>query len=109
MSAYNHLLGYYCKPVELREPCDLDPVVYHMINQPGFDVYSFRRMKSDASVEYFSTHHRATLNYLGSGGELKKPVNPELRIENPTGVTHGNSEDIARKTLDDLKRMLKET
>jgi hypothetical protein len=107
MSAYNHLLSHYCKPIENREPCDLDPVVYHMINQSAFDVYNFRRMKTDDAVKYFSDHHRSALNYIGSGGELKKPIKPELRIENPSGVSHGNCDDIARKTLDDLKDMLK--
>jgi hypothetical protein len=109
MAAYHHLLAYYTRPVDLREPCDLDPLVYHTISQAGFDTYRFRtEMTAENSVKYFSEQYRGTITHASTGGTLKAPIKKEHRIENPSGVTHGNCEDIARKTLDDLKRMLKE-
>jgi hypothetical protein len=109
MAAYHHLLAYFTKSVDIREPCDLDPFVYHTISQAGFDTYRFRtEMTAESSVKYFSEQYRETIRHASTGGALKAPIKKEHRIENPTGVTHGNSEDIARKTLDDLKRMLKE-
>lgn len=107
MDAYHHLMAHYTKPVELREPCDMDPLVYHTISQAGFDVYRFKRMQTQDSVKYFSEQYRGTLRHASIGGTLKAPIKKEHRIENPTGVVHGNSEEIARKTLDELKDMLK--
>ena len=109
MDAYHHLMGFYMKPLDQREPCDLNPLVYHTISQPGFDTYRFRtEMTTENSVKYFSEHYRGALKHAALGGALKAPIKKELRIENPSGVVHGNDADIARQTLDELKRILKE-
>jgi hypothetical protein len=88
MAAYKHLQGYYATPVERREPCYLNPFVYHLISQDSFDSFSFKAMKTDDAVEYFSSTYKVVLDYASKGGELRKPVQQDMRIDNPSGTTH---------------------
>jgi hypothetical protein len=115
MTAYKHLLGYYALPVEHREPCNLDPLVYHMVSQVDFDVFTFKQLpvKPDygskiTSFDYFSEHYQEVLKYALAGGVIKKPIVPDKRIGNPSGVVHtNNNKDRGNATLDSLKDLFK--
>jgi hypothetical protein len=88
MAAYKHLQGHYATPAEHREPCRLNPFVYHLITDTGFDPFAFKAMRTDDAIKSFSSSYKVVLDYVSKGGELRKPIEPDMRIENPSGVTH---------------------
>lgn len=79
--AYAHLISYYSKPSEDREPCSLNGVIYHMINQTSFDSYAFKMMDGKSAENYFNDGYAKTIEYIVSGGELIKPIAPKNRID----------------------------
>jgi hypothetical protein len=109
MKAYKHLLGYYATPREHREPCRLNPLVYHMISLDSFDSFYFKDMKTEDSVKYFSTNYKAVLDYLSAGGELRKPIQQDMRIDNPSGDNYKgrSSQETARRHLEAMRKKLK--
>lgn len=108
MDAYKHLLGYYARPIQSRDVCDLNPIIYHLVSDQGFDVFAFREMSAEKAVKYFSTHYQSTLKYLVAGGEVRRPVQVDMRIDNPSGVTHRGrvSKETANKHIAAIKQML---
>jgi len=108
MKAYKQLQGHYAKPIEHREPCDLNRLVYHTISQVDFDVMAFKVMRTKDAVEYFSDHYQETLKHALAGGEIKEPIKRAHRIENPSGITPmKRNKKIAREALDGLKGLFK--
>lgn len=109
MEAYRHLLGYYTVPTQSRDVCDLNPIVYHLVSDQGFDVFAFREMSSEKAVKYFSNQYRSVLKYLVAGGEMRRPVQVDMRIDNPSGVTHRGrtSKETAKKNIAAMRQMLK--
>lgn len=109
MAAYKHLQGYYAKPVERREPCYLNPFVYHLIGQDSFDSFAFKQMKTDDAVKYFSTSYKVVLDYVTNGGELRKPVMQDMRLSNPSGVIHKgrSSKETASREIAAIRQLLK--
>ena len=81
--AYAHLVKYYSRPLEDREPCSLNKVIFHTIKQVGFDSYYFKTMDGKRAEQYFKDHYAMTIDYIVSGGELIAPVVPKKRI--PSG------------------------
>jgi len=108
MKAYKQLQGHYAKPIEHREPCDLNRLVYHTISQVDFDVMAFKVMRTKNAVEYFSDHYQETLKHALAGGEIKVPIKPKKRIANPSGVTPmKRNKETGNATLDTLKGWFK--
>jgi len=109
MAAYKHLLGYYATPLEHREPCRLNPFVYHLISQDSFDSFAFKAMKTDDAVKYFSSSYKVVLDYAATGGELSKPVMQDRRLSNPSGTVHGarSSKETASKHIAAIRELLK--
>jgi hypothetical protein len=110
MAAYKHLIGYYALPRESREPCRLNPVVYHTMSDSSFDVFAFKDMSADKSVDYFSKHYRETMSFLASGGQMRAPVDTSMRIENPSGTTHGGkrtTQESARAHTDAMRKLIR--
>jgi len=104
--AYAHLVRYYSKPLEDREPCSLNKVIYHTISQVGFDSYYFKTMDGKRAEQYFKDQYAMTIDYIVSGGELIAPVAPKMRIDSgplgqPTQLEreYGNSQASALKGL----------
>jgi len=109
MKAYKQLQGHYSKPIEHREPCDLNRLVYHTISQVDFDVVAFKKMRTKDAVEYFSDHYQETLKHALAGGEIKEPIKRAYRIENPTGViVKTRNKERGNAALDGLKDLLKD-
>jgi hypothetical protein len=109
MSAYKHLLGYYALPRESRDPCRLNPFVYHMISQDSFDSFYFKDMKTEDVVKYFSSSYKVVLGYAAAGGELRKPIQQDMRIDNPSGDNYKgrSSQETARRHLEAMRKKLK--
>ena len=109
MEAYKHLLGYYAMPTQSRDVCQLNPIVYHLVSDPSFDVFAFKDMAGEKAVKYFSKHYRSVLKYLVAGGEMRKPVSVDMRIDNPSGVTHRgrSSKETAKKNIAAMRQLLK--
>lgn len=98
--AYAHLVRYYSKPIEEREPCSLNGVIYHMISQVDFDTYSFKMMDGNKAKQYFADHYAKTLDYVVSGGQLLKPVAPKMRIESgPLGKPTEEEREVGSQAL----------
>ncbi len=109
MKAYKQLQGHYAKPIEHREPCDLNRLVYHTISQVDFDVMGFKVMRTKDAVEYFSDHYQETLKHALAGGEIKEPIKRAHRIENPSGITPlKQNQEAGNAALDGLKDLLKD-
>ena len=101
--AYSHLVRYYSKPIENREPCELNGVIYHMISQLDFDTYSFKMMDENRSKIYFIEHYAKTIDYLVAGGKLQKPIEPKMRIcSGPLGQTTEEERKQGEKALSNL-------
>jgi len=81
--AYAHLVKYYSRPLEDREPCSLNKVIYHTISQVGFDSYYFKTMDGKRAEQYFKDQYAMTIDYIVSGGDLVTAVVPNKRI--PSG------------------------
>jgi hypothetical protein len=109
MDAYKHLIGYYAMPLQNRDVCDLNPIIYHLVSDQGFDVFAFKEMSGEKAVKYFSKHYRSVLKYLVAGGEMRKPVQVDMRIDNPSGVTHKGrvSKEAAKKNIEAMRQMLR--
>jgi hypothetical protein len=109
MAAYKHLIGYYALPRESREPCRLNPAVYHTMSDSSFDVFAFKDMNSDKAVDYFSKHYRETMLFLASGGDMRTPVDTSMRIDNPSGDNYKgrSSMGTARQHLEAMRKKLK--
>jgi hypothetical protein len=108
--AFNHLIRFYAMPAQSRDVCMLNPFVYHTISDQAFDTFRFRGdMNTDQATKYFEKHYQSTLKYLTGGGDIRKPVDRSMRIESPSGTTHGSesNKEAARKNLDAMKAMLK--
>lgn len=108
MKAYKQLQGHYAKPIEHREPCDLNRLVYHTISQVDFDVVAFKEMRTEDAIKYFSDHYQETLKHALAGGEIKEPIKRAHRIENPSGVTPmKRNKERGNAALGNLKDLLK--
>jgi hypothetical protein len=80
------------------------------MSDSSFDVFAFKDMAADKSVDYFSKHYRETMSFLASGGDMRKPVDTSMRIENPSGTTHGGkrtTQERARAHVETIKGLLK--
>ena len=107
MTAYKQLVGYYQQPVQHRDEGDLDPLVYHTISQPEFNVTEFKFMDDGQAIDYFSYHYQTSLYRLVNGLEISRPIRHNKDI-NPSGTTHGRlNKNMARSVIDQLKEGLK--
>lgn len=106
MQAFKAVMGYYAKPIQFRDPTDLDKFTYHTICSTDFDAYYFRRLDSKKAVEYFSKRYQETIKEAISGAEITKPVALLDNKPNPTGVVTKNNKRIGAETLANLKKQL---
>ena len=95
--AYAHLVHYYSKPIEEREPCSLNGVIYHMISQVDFDTYYFKMMDGNRAKQYFADHYSKT---------LVKPIAPKMRIDSgPLGQPTEEEREVGSQALAGLMNM----
>ncbi len=104
--AYTILQGYLQIPQERRDPAKLHPFIYHTLTQPAFDTFAFSRMPAEKAQDYFSNHYSETIDYVLTGGEIKKCAAVDRQLQHNQSSSD-RSLEIGRAAIKSLRELLK--